>query len=769
MVSVDGRQLPLTGVALRAEAQGGIARVTLTQHFENPHDEPLQVSYQLPLPEDGAVAGYAFRIGGRRIVGEVDRVQAARERFDQALVSGRTAALLTEQRTSLFTQELGNVPPGEALTVELTVDQRLRWLSEGLWEWRFPTVVAPRYSGMAPTCAPLSVDVAREPLDIRATLELSIGDVLAEDRQPESPSHPTRFTQAAGKVVARLEEGVPLDRDIVVRWPVASPRPGVRLHSARTVGRLESSAFGLLTLVPPSVELERLPRDLILLLDVSGSMLGPPFEHARRVVAALIDTLEARDSLELLAFSNTVLRWRDRPAPGDADTRREAVEWLMKLEVGGGTEMRSGIQEALRPLRPGSQRQVVLVTDGEISFEQQIVQELLEHLPRGTRLHTVGVGEAVNRSLTHAAARAGRGVEVLTGLGEDVERSTARLIAATRAPVLVDVTVEGDAVEDVAPATVTDLMAGAPVLLSLKLRPEGGALTVKGVTPAGTWEQRLAVPPVRVGEGNPAVAALYAREKVEDLSLRLAGGAPPTELEPRMEQLGLEHQIATRLTAWVAVSDAPTVDPTAPTRRETVPQALPHGMSAAGLGLTPTFVTRMATGLISRPLIQVRRVTPSLPGGASPPSPPPFLGRALPRGERLMVPEPHEPESSGGHSRHKRGTKRKERAARREGKREALMSMEPVQLRGRRLASAEGLATVEIQCEAMLWDPGASFEAELDDGTRVTLDVDMEASTRKGRVARGHHVRLRFRALPREVVLLRWSFDDVEYVVRLQA
>ena len=147
LVATDGRPLPLLGAALRVEARGGLARVVLEQRFRNPHAEPLHVTYLLPLPVDGAVSGFGFRIGERRVVGEVDRRAAARERFEEAILEGRTAALLEQDRSSLFTQELGNIPPGAEVLAELTIDQRLRWLDAGAWEWRFPTVVAPRYLG----------------------------------------------------------------------------------------------------------------------------------------------------------------------------------------------------------------------------------------------------------------------------------------------------------------------------------------------------------------------------------------------------------------------------------------------------------------------------------------------------------------------------------------------------------------------------------------------------------------------------------------------
>src|SRR6266705_150329 len=147
LVSVEGRELPLRSVDVTGQAQGGLARVVLKQTFANPHDEPLKVAYTLPLPADGAVAGYEFRVGPRRVIGEIDRRAEARRRFEKALVEGRTAGILDEERANLFTQEIGNVPPRTEVVVDLSIDQPLVWLPEGMWEWRFPTVAPPRYLG----------------------------------------------------------------------------------------------------------------------------------------------------------------------------------------------------------------------------------------------------------------------------------------------------------------------------------------------------------------------------------------------------------------------------------------------------------------------------------------------------------------------------------------------------------------------------------------------------------------------------------------------
>lgn len=636
LVSTDGRALPLRSARLSGRLCAGLGRVHLEQTFENPHAEPLRVTYQLPLPEDGAVSGFSFKVGDREIVGEVDRKDRARERFEEAIAEGRTAAHLEQERASLFTQEVGNIPPQTTVVVRIEIDQRLAWIPDadagtGGWEWRFPTVVAPRYLGEPGRVADgsrVAVKVADRPRPITMSMAMTVADDLPGGGTFRSPSH--GLCSGRDGVVSFADEGVGLDRDIVLRWPVATPKVGLSIDvAAPEAGHAEDgSLFGLLTIVPPSKKPDApVSRDLVVLLDTSGSMGGEPLEQAKRVTCALIDGLSDHDTLELIEFSSRPRRFADQPMAADRRARRQATQWVGSLRARGGTEMVSGILAALAGVRPEAQRQVVVITDGLIGFERDVVAAILEQLPSGSRLHTVGVGSAVNRSLTGPAARAGRGVEVVIGLGEDPERASRRLLERTEQPIVVDLVIEGTAVVEQAPQRLPDLYAGSPALISVKLAPGGGHLKVRGRTSSGIWEARVDAR-TPLGKGNAGVITCFAREKVEDHELARTAGGDREALDAAITKLGLDYQIATRLTSWIAISETVDVDPGDPTRREDVPQEVPYGMSVEGMGLRSASIAGPAGPPMPRmaaPLnvsLDAMSLGGMAPAGMAPPAPP---------------------------------------------------------------------------------------------------------------------------------------------------
>jgi Ca-activated chloride channel family protein len=252
----------------------------------------------------------------------------------------------------------------------------------------------------------------------------------------------------------------------------------------------------------------------------------------------------------------------------------------------------------------------------------------------------VGVGPAVNRTLTGGAARAGRGAEIVVGLDEDPADAIARLLARLEAPLLTDVTVTGSALLDQAPARPADVCAAAPLLVALRLRPDGGDLLVAGRLAGQPWRQPLGVEPIEAGAGTSALATLYAREVVEDLEMRRAADGTG-RLDGQIERTGLDFQIATRLTSWVAVAEEPTVDPGQPTRRERIPQMVPQGLSVEGLGILPSVpvVQELRSSFVGQRVVARMAQSVSVLARLAPPPPPPveLAGRIALRRDRDLV------------------------------------------------------------------------------------------------------------------------------------
>ncbi len=571
LVAVDGRSFPLESTAIRAQAEGGLALTVLTQEYRNPYQEPLEVGYTMPLPADGAVLGYTIHLGERVIRGEIERREKARADYIRALEEGRSAGLLEQQRADTFTQSLGNLPPGARVRVEIEVLQPLRFVVSGgerkderksehenvpaadqdpEWEFRFPTVVGVRYEGepgRVPDAEALDVDRADGTgTPVRLELDLVVADGAPGRAALRSPSHEVVCAQAENGGGTRVTLASPsrLDRDLVVRWAAAGGTVAARLTEGKGLAG-DDGRYGVLTLTPPAAPRAAFARDLSILIDASGSMTGRPIEQAKSIAEALLLDLRAGDQFELLAFASDVIRLTPRApfaamftaaSAATAATPRaieDAVRAVRALRAGGATEMVGAMVEALAPLREEAQRQVIVLTDGEIGFESEILRQVRDRLPAGSRLHMVGIGSAPNRTLMRGAARAGRGLELLVAPTDDAAAAARRLRSATAAPVLTGVVVEGSAVLGTAPAAPRDVFAGQPALVAVELRKEGGRIVIRGrlAGTSGEWTQTIEVPPLAEEEALGGAGTAKDGESAESAGAvrTLPGSGTPGE------------------------------------------------------------------------------------------------------------------------------------------------------------------------------------------------------------------------------------------------
>jgi Ca-activated chloride channel family protein len=606
LVSVDGRTYPLKSASINARAEGGIAATTLSQSYENPYAEALEVHYTLPLPADGAVTGYTIRLGKRVIRGEVRRREEAREEYRKALFEGRTAALLEQERADTFSQKLGSLPPGEAATIEIEVLQPLAFLpgaggERACWEYRFPTVVGVRYEGAenrVPDAAKLDVDRASDGTPVRLEANVQIADGLAEEILPCSPDQQISIHADGNSTKVSLDKGMALDRDLVIRWFAVKQETGV--HVFEGIGLpCDSGRYLLITLTPPAAASEAVARDLTLLIDASGSMSGEPLEQAKTVAMEILRSLDPGDRFEILAFSDQAWPLIAGPVEAGEENIGRAGKELRKLRSSGSTEMTNALIKALKPLRPDSQRQVILLSDGYIGFEREVIGEVWHRLVPGARVHVVGVGSAPNRTLTRGVARAGRGIEIIIGLEDDARQAAGRLLQATVRPVLTDIRIQGSALLSYAPQKPRDVFAGQPALIFAEVEAEGGQMEIRGrmAGKSTDWIESFEIPrmphfareiPARDPNATAIpIGALLGREAIEDAEINLAacGDSQQNEIERKIESLGLRHGISSRMTSLIAISEVPTVDPRDPRRRERLPVEVPAGLSAEGVGL----------------------------------------------------------------------------------------------------------------------------------------------------------------------------------------
>ncbi|MFC9971433.1 VIT domain-containing protein [Spirillospora sp. NPDC127200] len=679
-LTTDKGNLPLDAVDVRAAVTGLAASVEVAQGFRNPFDVPLEATYVFPLPDRAAVTGLRMEAADRVVEGVLKERGQARQDYDTAIAAGKRAAIAEEDRPDVFSMRVGNILPGERVTVRLTLDQPLPYeTDDGTATFRFPLVVAPRYIPGAPLdgdpagpgTAPdtdATPDASRItppvllpgfPNPVRLSITAAIDPAGLPLTEIRSALHVTSEEDGPNGTTVRLLPGERLDRDFLLRLaytpqedqPAAAlaltpDAPGIGNAAATTEGtgpegtssgtdarRAEGAtasqpAGGTFTLtVLPSGTGRPRPRDVVLVLDRSGSMHGWKMVAARRAAARIIDTLTGADRFAVLSFDNTVERPRDLGsglAPGTDRNRFRAVEHLAALSARGGTEMLAPLEEACTLLADSTgDRVLVLITDGQVGNEDQLLARLTPRL-RGARVHTVGIDRAVNAGFLTRLAEAGQGRCELVESEDRLDQVMEHIHHRIGAPLVTDLSLhpEGLALvpESIAPSRLGALFPGVPLVVSG--RYEGaptGSLTVRGTTPEGEpWAQQARATRT---DGSPATS-IWARAHLRDLEDRYTVTDSP-ELEKRIIDTSLRFNVLCRFTAFVAVDNRAATDGEIP-HQVVQPVELPQGWGAAPMAVAASMPRPMAPGAFGAP-------APMAPGAAPPPVAPAAAPPPMPR------------------------------------------------------------------------------------------------------------------------------------------
>lgn len=596
---------PLKKTSVSAQVSGYVSRVTVKQLFENPFKEKIEAVYTFPLSETGAVDDMLMRVGSRTIRGAIKRREEARKIYEQARDRGHVASLLDQERPNIFTQSVANIKPGEKVEITLRYVDLIPYES-GSFSFAFPTVVGPRFnpgtpvgkkgSGWSPdtdavldgsrVTPPVTARGTRAGHDISITVSIDAGVPI---KAIASKLHEITTSRPAGSkaVVALKEKETIPNKDFVLAWEVAS----TELTSGYLAHRSGQSGYFTIMLLPPKrVVAERAaPKEMIFLIDCSGSQRGAPLVKAKETMEYILEHMNAQDTFQVISFSDHLKVLFDKPQPASASMREKARQFIGLLEANGGTWMAPAVERACSiPADNHRLRIVTFMTDGYVGNDFEILG-MVRKLRGTSRWFPFGTGNSVNRLLIDGMAREGGGEPeyvLLNSSGDEAGRKFYERIAA---PVLTDVKIDFDglAVKEVFPHQVSDVWAQRPLYIKGRYISAGkGTVTLSGFAGGKPYAQKLPLVLPEKEPANEVLASIWAKAKVDRLMSEDYFGAQRgsinKEIKEEIIKTALDHHLMTQYTSFVAVEETIITDGGKP-RTVAVPVEMPEGVSYEGV------------------------------------------------------------------------------------------------------------------------------------------------------------------------------------------
>jgi Ca-activated chloride channel family protein len=532
---------------------GPIVRTTVKQTFHNVTGQCIEGLYVYPLPEMSAVDTLKMTIGSRVIVGEIREREQARKEYEQAKSEGRKAALVEQQRPNVFTTSVSGVMPGEDVTIEIAYQETARFES-GEFRLRFPMVVAPRYTPVQTTptvienAVPRCCDARRVSLTVDLQPGYSIRNIHSAQqvRTETVGNRHYRVLTEAGTLNA--------DHDFELAW---QPDLGANPDASVLTEKLGEETYALVMVTPPASSTARLPRETIFIVDSSGSMEGASMEQAKAALLLALDDLQPSDKFNIIDFDSVARPLFNESSNADPESIAAAKQFVEKITADGGTEMMSALRIALpeKANTPsGTVRQVIFMTDGQVSNEQELFTFIHTRLGE-SRLFTVGIGAAPNSHFMRNAARFGRGTFTYIGDVQQVQERMSELFAKLDAPVMTSIEIlSSDTSAEAWPERVPDLYRGEPLVVVLRVRDAGNKFTLRGHIGNDVWTKELTLPAPGDSEG---IARLWGREKIESLMDHLTDGTDPKGIEAAVIAVALQNHLVSQYTSLVAIDQTP--------------------------------------------------------------------------------------------------------------------------------------------------------------------------------------------------------------------
>lgn len=579
-------ECPLRHTDVAAEISGFFARVTVTQTFDNPSDKPIEAIYVFPLPHTAAVDGMTMDLGDRKVVGVIKRRAEARLLYEAAVARGATASLLEQERPNIFTQSVGNIKPKRQVKIEISYLDTLKY-DMGVYEFHFPMVVGPRYKpGAIGGATPVLAQGKRPGHDISLTVRLDAGvpfhDLKVENHQTDIQP----FSSRAAQVTLSPRDAIP-NKDFVMRYSVVDTQPQMALLAHAQ----DSNGYFMLMLQPRIDDsiAKAPPREFVFLVDVSGSMNGRPTEKVKEVLRTFVKFCKPEDTIQVVTFASTTAQAFATPQPATPENAALALEAIHPIRGAGGTEMRQAVQAVLAaPVDPARKRIVVMLTDGYIGNESDVIKAVSTRDTSAVKFWTLGIGMAPNRFLLAGVAKEGGGMSETIGLNTDPSDIIKQVVERMHFPQIADVKVDwgGLPVSEVFPRRVPELWAGRPVILFGRYEMGGsGAVTLSGRADGQpvAYTINVNLPFGTTDNEHAMLSKVWARQKIEDLSAQAYYADDPAVAEEETN-IALGYKLMSKYTSLVAVDEEEaTPEEPQPPQRVYVPVPLPDGLAFSDL------------------------------------------------------------------------------------------------------------------------------------------------------------------------------------------
>ena len=620
---------PTVDTDVEMKVSGMVVRSKVVQTFKNPDDFWVEGVYVFPLPENAAVDHMRMRIGERIVEGVIKEREAAKKTYAKAKREGKKAALMDQERPNVFTNSVANIGPHESVTIEIEYQQTVQYEQqngEGKFELRFPLTMTPRYipgtpiqqtqnqqtssheeyqqpaqavhykesiDGFTNTGWAMDTDVVPDasritppvyspsytenndtnPVSIK--VELNAGFPINQVNSPYHDIHTSR--PGEGHAVVQLAQGtVPADRDFNLTWTIDS---GYSPKAALFSEEVEGEMYNLIMVMPPTDGVggtQHLAREVIYIIDTSGSMGGTSIQQAKSALKMALSRLRAIDSFNIIQFNSVTHSLFSQAQTANQSNINRAIRYVNDLYATGGTEMYPAISQALHQTSDEQRvRQVIFLTDGSVGNETQLF-ELIKQQLGNSRLFTVGIGSAPNSFFMTRAAEFGRGTYTFIGSASEVQTKMQDLFTKLETPVLTDLNVSfpDDVKVEIWPNRVPDLYLGEPVIIAAKTSHFDGDIQISGQRANTTWQVDL---PLVGGQQGNGVAPLWARAKIKALMDSLIEGANKDVVKKEVIDVALQHHLVSKYTSLVAVEKTPSRPMWDSLNTRAVPNNLPHG------------------------------------------------------------------------------------------------------------------------------------------------------------------------------------------------